>query len=111
MSEDISSINPHDAWKLISDGACLVDVRTEAEYQSGHLPGAVNIPHDQLAARAAELKVPLDKQVVVYCKSGGRSDYAMALMRSMGYSAVENAGGYETMMVAKTQSTGTSRNW
>src|SRR3546814_10786784 len=49
----------------------VLDVRTQAEFDAGHVPGAVLIPHDQLAQRLDE--VPVDREVVVYCHSGRRA--------------------------------------
>jgi rhodanese-related sulfurtransferase len=52
----------------------LLDVRTPTEFAAGHVPGAVNIPHDQLAARLSE--IDRDHWVLVYCKSGARATMA-----------------------------------
>jgi rhodanese-related sulfurtransferase len=62
----------------------LVDVRSREEYRMGHLPGAVNIPLDQLARRVKEL--PAGKPVVVVCATGNRS--------MSGSRIVAGAGGY-----------------
>ena len=63
--------------KLKDDGKPLVlDVRTVGEYESGHVPGAVNIDHRQLADRLAELGGDKSREVVVYCEAGVRADYA-----------------------------------
>lgn len=59
----------------------LVDVRSSAEYAGGHIPGAINIPHDQVAGRAAELG---QGQVVLYCRSGRRSALAAADLEARG---------------------------
>jgi len=52
----------------------LLDVRTPKEFAEGHLPGAVNIPHDQLASRLSE--IDRDHWVLVYCRSGARASIA-----------------------------------
>lgn len=69
----------------------LVDVRTPAEYASGHLANSVNIPLDQLASRLGE--VPADLPVVVYCRSGNRSAQAASLLNGAGYTQVLDLGG------------------
>jgi apolipoprotein D and lipocalin family protein len=61
----------------------VLDVRTPAEYAEGHVPGAVNVPHDQVADRLAE--VPRDRDVVLYCRSGRRSQLAADVLRANGY--------------------------
>jgi len=62
----------------------LVDVREPAEYAEKHLPGALNIPLQQLASRIAELD--RRKAIIFYCVSGGRSYNAIRKMRLLGYS-------------------------
>jgi phage shock protein E len=64
----------------------VLDVRTPQEYAEGHVPGAVNVPHDQLASRLDE--VPKDRDVVVYCRSGRRSDLAADVLAEHGYQRV-----------------------
>jgi rhodanese-related sulfurtransferase len=68
---------------LVGAGATLLDVRSPAEFAAGHLDGAVLVPVDELGARLAE--VPRDRPVVVYCRSGGRSARAAALLAAAGY--------------------------
>jgi phage shock protein E len=66
-----------------ADAPFVLDVRTHEEYASGHVPGAVNIPHDQLAARLAE--VPKDREIVLYCRSGRRAMLAADVLAGNGY--------------------------
>jgi phage shock protein E len=69
----------------------VLDVRTPEEYAAGHVPGAVNVPHDQLASRLAE--VPKDKDVVVYCRTGRRSTLAADVLAANGYTRVSRLEG------------------
>jgi phage shock protein E len=69
----------------------VLDVRTPEEFASGHVPGAVNVPHDQLASRVAE--VPRDKDVVVYCRSGRRSQIAADILTANGFKRVSHLEG------------------
>lgn len=69
----------------------VLDVRTPAEFAAGHVPDAVNIPHDQVAERLAD--VPKDKDVVVYCRSGRRSDLAAKVLSANGYTRVGHLEG------------------
>ena len=73
-------------------GARLVDVRTPGEYAGGHIPGAVNVPLQQIGAIASE--VP-DKStpLFVYCMSGARSQQAVGALKQMGYTDARNIGG------------------
>jgi rhodanese-related sulfurtransferase len=71
-----------------SDASLLVlDVRSPEEYAAGHVPGAVNIPYDQVASRLAE--VPKDKDVVLYCRSGRRSALAGEVLAGKGYTRLQ----------------------
>ena len=80
-----------EARKLVQAGARLVDVRTPGEFAAGHIPGAVNIPLQQLDSRLGELE-PKDTAVVVYCRSGHRSGQAARLLKSNGFPAVHDLG-------------------
>jgi rhodanese-related sulfurtransferase len=73
------------------DHLFLLDVRTPEEFAEGHVPGAVNISHDQLAARLAE--VPKDKDVVLYCRSGRRAGMAADVLRANGYTSLSHLEG------------------
>jgi phage shock protein E len=69
----------------------LVDVRSPWEYESEHLPGAQNVPLEELPARAAEF-MSIHKPVVLYCRSGNRSGMAAAILKQKGIPDVYNGG-------------------
>ena len=73
------------------DHLFVLDVRTPAEYAEGHVPGAVNVPHDQIASRLAE--VPKDKDVVLYCRSGRRAALAADVLTAHGYTRLSHLEG------------------
>jgi rhodanese-related sulfurtransferase len=77
------------ARELVQQGALLLDVRTPAEFSSGHLPGAINVPVSELPAKAGKLK---PGRVVVYCASGARSAMARSILKARGFEAF-NLGG------------------
>jgi len=68
--------------------ALILDVRTRDEFDGGHVPGALNIPHDELSARLSELDSESDRAVVVYCKSGRRAGMASSVLLGAGYTNV-----------------------
>lgn len=76
------------------DAYLLLDVRGEAEYEDGHLPGAVCIPHTRLASRLSEL--PRGKKIAVHCSAGGRSTSAATFLKRMGFDAAAINEGIET---------------
>lgn len=87
------------AMEMIENGAFILDVRTEGEFQSGAFPGAKNIPVNMVASRLNE--IPKDKPIVVYCAAGGRSASAANLLKSRGYTDVVNAGGLSSLFRAQ----------
>lgn len=84
-------LTPAEAHRLVEDGALLVDVRSPTEFAGGHLPGAVNVPVNEIGGRIVELG-PLDRPVVVYCRSGNRSARAAGVLTRGGRRAVHNLG-------------------
>ena len=63
----------------------ILDVRTPVEFAAGHVPGARNVPHDEVAARLPELAALRDQPVVLYCRSGRRSGLAAEQLRAAGF--------------------------
>ncbi|MBN8686765.1 MAG: rhodanese-like domain-containing protein [Chitinophagales bacterium] len=74
----------------------IVDVRSPMEYDMEHIPGAINIPVDQIPYKTAEFKT-FQHPVVVYCRSGARSSMALGLLQQSGISNVYNGGGISDM--------------
>lgn len=70
----------------------VVDVRTAEEFAAGHVPGAINIPHDQIASRQTELAVDAEREIVVYCKSGTRAGMALEELAAAGVRATHLEG-------------------
>lgn len=74
-----------------ADHLFVLDVRSPEEFREGHVPGAVNVPYDQIAARIAE--VPKDKDVVLYCRSGRRAGIAADVLAANGYTRLSHLEG------------------
>jgi len=72
----------------------VLDVRTSSEFAAGRLPGAVNIPLDELRTRLAE--VPHDRPIAAYCQVGQRGYLATRILSLAGYQAANVGGGYKT---------------
>ncbi|RHX87008.1 rhodanese-like domain-containing protein [Leptospira stimsonii] len=89
-TKEASDKNKVEEW--ISGNALVVDVRTPQEFESGHYTNAVNIPLDQISSRLEEFG-PLDRKIVLYCRSGRRSQEALKVLQSKGFSNAINAGG------------------
>ena len=84
-------ISGAEARRLVQEGARLVDVRTAEEFAAGHIEGAVNIPVQELERRMNELK-PLERPLVLYCRSGNRSGRAASMLKKAGHTAVHDLG-------------------
>ena len=82
------------AWALIDNGALLVDTRSQKEFDTGYLEGAILIPHDQVEERLIEFGADKSRPIVLYCRAGNRAGQAEKVLRAAGFSQVLNAGGY-----------------
>ncbi|MDT8990366.1 rhodanese-like domain-containing protein [Curvibacter sp. APW13] len=73
----------------------VIDVRTPQEFASGHIAGAINIDHALIGQEIGKAKVSKDDTVILYCRSGRRSELALETLRKMGYSKAQNYGGID----------------
>jgi rhodanese-related sulfurtransferase len=87
MGEAGKEIDRAEARKLIDEGAQLIDVRADHEWEAGRIAGATHLPLDELAERAGE--IDRDRPVVLYCRGGNRSTMAAAALAEAGYDAVK----------------------
>src|ERR1700742_3634471 len=88
---EVREVSREEARKLIDDGAQLVDVRADHEWEAGRIAGASHIPLDELAQRAGEIEK--DRPVVLYCRGGNRSSIATAALAEAGYDAAKLSEG------------------
>jgi rhodanese-related sulfurtransferase len=87
------SVGPMDAVRLMNQGALLIDVRSQAEYDSGHILDARHVPQEQVAQAGETLKKYKEKVVIACCESGMRSGAAARVLRSQGFTKVANLQG------------------
>ena len=89
-----TSVNAETAYNMITNGSypniVVLDVRSQGEYDSGHIYGAVWIPHSELEARTGELAGHEDHEIIVYCAAGVRSVVASEILDSHNFSKVYN---------------------
>jgi rhodanese-related sulfurtransferase len=78
------------AWMQKHPQAVLVDVRTPEEFRGGHLEGARLVPLDQLESLAARALPDRAAPLLVYCRSGNRSNFAVNILKNQGYSNLTN---------------------
>jgi phage shock protein E len=84
-----------DFKEMVKDGAVILDVRTPAEYNGGHIKGSINIPLQSLDKNLGKLKK--DKAIITCCASGMRSASAKSILISKGYEDVHNGGGWASL--------------
>lgn len=79
--------------------APVLDVRTPKEYAAGHLAGAVNVDvmNPDFPSRIAEMGLPDEGPVYLYCRSGNRSGQATKVLRQMGHAGAVNVGGFDAL--------------
>jgi phage shock protein E len=85
---------------LLSYGAesikpLIIDVRTDAEWNSGHIEGAVLIPYEQIGEKIAAIAKDKSQRIYVYCRTGRRSQIAKETLDRLGYKDVINLGALE----------------
>lgn len=83
------------------EGYIILDVRAQEEYDEGHIPGAIVIPHTEVETRAEEELPDKSQLILVYCRSGRRSKIAAETLVELGYTNIREFGGildwpYET---------------
>lgn len=104
--KDPRVISPEDAKALIDqEGSTytLLDVRTAEEFTAEHIPGAILIPSEELATRAATELPDKSATIIVYCQTGTRSTVATEELAALGYTDIRNLGGLDDWPYDTTQ--------
>ena len=83
---------------LLAADPVWIDVRTADEFNKGHVSVAVNIPYDEISEGISALTTDKDASIYVYCRSGRRSGIAKETLENMGYTQVDNVGGFDDAM-------------
>lgn len=91
LKKKYESVSPQKAKEMQDAGAMLIDVRESHEYKSGHAPGARHISLGVLERRLKE--IPKEREILVICQSGARSEQAAKVLSSNGFSVTNVSGG------------------
>ena len=75
------------------EGYIILDVRTQEEYDEGHIPGAIVISHEEIEEKAEDVLTDKDQLILVYCRSGRRSKIAAEALVELGYTNIKEFGG------------------
>ena len=87
---DEKDIALEDLKKLQEEGAMIIDVRGPQEYRERHIDGAISIPEYEIKRKIKNIISDKNKNIVVYCSSGGRSKKAQKQLKKLGYNQVYN---------------------
>ena len=89
------NISPEEAKVLMDtqEDYVILDVRTQEEFDAGHIPGAILIPNTEIADRAEQELPNKDQLLLVYCRSGNRSKQASQILVELGYTNIREFGG------------------
>lgn len=93
FADDVENISADALKSSVTDEWLILDVRTEEEYEQGHVPNAKNITHDELEDRIHSIAEYKDKPVVVYCRSGRRAGIAADILLEHGFTQVKHLEG------------------
>jgi len=94
MMKRAGQISAQDALKYLKNGALVIDVRSPGEFNSGHLPTAINIPLDEIGTALPRRVKDKNQVLLLHCQSGIRSGMAKSKLKSLGYAIVFNLGSY-----------------
>ena len=83
------------SMNILSDlsNAVIIDVRSESEWNEGHLSKAYRVDWDEIARSIEEIVPDKNVQIILYCRSGNRAGKSMKILTNLGYTNVINAGG------------------
>ena len=97
-SSSYKTISSAEAQQMIEDNkdALILDVRTAAEYESGHIPNAVNLSNEDIQGGKVDSLKDKSQLIMVYCRSGNRSRQAAQKLAELGYTNVVDFGGIQS---------------
>jgi len=97
-SGSYKTISSTEAQQMIEENkdALILDVRTAAEYESGHIPNAVNLSNEDIQAGKVDSLKDKSQLIMVYCRSGNRSRQAAQKLAELGYTNVVDFGGIQS---------------
>ncbi|GAB6179511.1 CoA-disulfide reductase [Desulfotomaculum defluvii] len=93
LKGDVKTLHWENLKELSRDDSIILDVRTQEEYENGHLEGSILMPVDSIRQRLKE--IPKDKKIIIYCKVGLRGYIAYRILAQRGYDVYNLSGGYD----------------
>lgn len=93
QSSEYKKISAVKAREMMGEDVIILDVRTQSEFNEGHIPNAILLPYNDIKDKAGTIMPDTDKTILVYCRSGRRSELAVKDLINMGYTNVYDFGG------------------
>ena len=93
QSQESVAASPYLIERVANNDWLLIDVRSPKEFADGHIPGAVNMPHENINDYLSELEGHKDKPIIIYCRSGRRAKLAMKVLEDLDFSEVMHLEG------------------
>ena len=93
FAQEVKNISAEQLLAADTSNWLILDVRSEKEFNSGHVPGAMNIAHSEIVSNLPTLLAYKDKPVVVYCRSGYRAGKAADILAKEGFSQLKHLQG------------------
>jgi len=90
----INDLSKDSARNMIREGAVVIDVRSEDEYQNAHIETAVNIPLNEISSKIGAVAGDKNKVILLHCRSGSRSFIGKRILKRMNYRNVYNLGSF-----------------
>lgn len=87
-------------YQTFADNVQVIDVRSDEEFKTGHLPKALHIPHTTILEGNGFADLDKSKPVVLYCRSGGRAQRAKDYLEAQGFTDVKNMGGISDLIIS-----------
>lgn len=94
VTRALGNLKAETAHEYLSEGAIVIDVRSEAEFADKSIDGVINIPLPVLADRIGKAVPDKNTVILLHCRSGNRSGQGMSVLRGMGYEKTYNLGSY-----------------
>lgn len=92
-SQHSVAASPYLMERVANNDWLLIDVRSPQEFADGHIPGTVNMPHENINDYISELEGHKDKPIIIYCQSGRRAKLAMKVLQKLDFSEVMHLEG------------------
>lgn len=93
QTAEYKKISAAEAQEMMGEDVIILDVRTQSEFNEGHIPNAILLPYNDITDKAKTILPDMSKTVLVYCRSGRRSELAAKDLIELGYTSVYDFGG------------------